>query len=81
MELTNPLIPVVLVLSLRHHLLLLISIFLLIPKAKVEETIPKEKIRKSKRKEKMLSQKTLEASLEAQILFDRVAQLIQKKRK
>ena len=40
--------------SLRHQLLLLISIFPLLPKAKVEEKIPREKIRKSKRKEKML---------------------------
>ena len=38
----NPLMTVV-VLSLRHQLFLLIPIFLLLPKAKVEETIPREK--------------------------------------
>ena len=45
---------VVLISSLRHQLLLLISIFSLLPKAKVEEAVPREKIRKSKRKEEIL---------------------------
>ena len=59
---------VVLVPLLRHQLLLLISIFPLLPKAKAEEKIPREKICKSKRNEKVLSLRTLEASLEAQLL-------------
>ena len=53
---------VVLVPSLRHHLLLLISIFPELLKAKVEEKIPRDNIHKSKRKEKMLSRSTLENS-------------------
>ena len=60
---------VVLVPSMRHQLLLLSSIFPLLPKAKVEEAIPRKKICKSKRKEKMLSRRTLEASLEPRLNY------------
>ena len=77
----NLLMTVVLVPSLRHQLLLLISILPLLPKTKkVQETILWEKFCKSKTKEEILSRRTLEASLEAQLWRNRVAHLIQKKK-